>query len=49
MTQKFRSFNDVATVTVRENDYQIQFWFMTKSEAVDRIKKPDLSVKRGQL
>ena len=49
MTQKSWSFNDVATVTIRENDYWIHFWFMTKSEAMDRMKKADLSKKSGQI
>ena len=49
MTQKSWSFNDVATVTIRENDYWIHFWFMTKSEAMDRMKKADLGKKSGQI
>lgn len=37
--QKSTSLNDVAVVTSGGNDYRIQFWFKTKSKAVDRITK----------
>ena len=39
------SFESFAVVTVRGNDYRINFWFMTKGEAVDRMKIADLSKK----
>ena len=38
------TFNDVAIVTFEEND-----WFLTKSEAVDRMKNADLSENSGQI
>ena len=34
MTQKYMSFNDVAIVNIRRNDYMIDFWSINKSEAV---------------
>ena len=48
MTRKSISFDDVAIVTFGENDYRIHFWFMSKSEAVDRIKNTYVTEKSGQ-
>ena len=31
--------NNVAFITIEGNNYRIQFWFMTKSGAVDKIMK----------
>ena len=41
------SFDHVPVFTVGENDYKINFWFTTKSEAVDRIKKANLKKNNG--
>ena len=49
MTEKSMSFDNVASDTVKEHDYRIDFWFMTKGEAVKRMKNADLSEKNGQL
>ena len=43
MIYKSVSFNDVALVASGRNDYRINFWFMTKKEAVDRMENADLS------
>lgn len=43
------NFNNFDIVSVGRNDYRIHFWFMTKSEAVNKMKKVDLSEKSGQL
>ena len=37
------SFNDIAIVIVREYDYRIHFWLLTKYKAIDRIKSNDLT------
>ena len=34
---------------IGRNDHRIRYWFMTKSEAVNKMKKSDLSEKSGQL
>ena len=39
------SFDDTAIATVKGNDYRINFWFMTKNQAVDRMNNADLSKK----
>ena len=37
------NFDEVAVVTVGRYDHRINYWFMTKSEAVDRMRNTDLS------
>ena len=49
MTQKPMSFDDTAVVTVKGNDYRINFWFITKNEAMDRMKNDDLIERSGPL
>ena len=39
--QKAMNYNDVAIVSVKENDYGIRFWYMSKDEAIHVMKKPD--------
>ena len=43
------SFNDVATVTVGKMIIEFTFGSMNKSEAVNIMKKADISKKGGQL
>ena len=45
MTQKSISFNEFGIVTVRRNNYIINFWYMTKNEAIDRIENSHISKK----
>ena len=49
MTQKIMSFDDSAIVTFNINDYPINFCFMTKNEAVNKMKNKNLNEKSGQL
>ena len=49
MTQKSMSFNDFVIVTVKGNDYRTNFWFTTKSKAVDRLENADLGEKSRLL
>ena len=50
MTYKPVSLNNFAIATIGRNDCKIHFWFITKSEAVNRMKNVDLSEKKyGQL
>lgn len=35
MTHKSKSFNYITVVTIVENGYRIQFWFINKNNAVD--------------
>ena len=40
MIQISMSFNDFVVFTVERNNYRINFWFRSKSEAVDRKNMP---------
>ena len=46
MTQILRSFDDFAVVTVLRNNYRINFWFMSKDEAVSRMNNAILNEKK---
>lgn len=37
------SFNNISIVIVRESDYRIHFWLLTKYKATDRMKSNDLT------
>lgn len=45
MTYKPVSLNNFAIATIGRNDCKIHFWFITKSEAVNRMKNVDLNKK----
>ena len=47
--QKALCFNDVAFVSVKENGYRIDFWYMSKEKAIKVIRNPDLTEKKGTL
>ena len=36
-------FNDVAVVFVKESNYRIHFWYISKDELINRMKNADLS------
>ena len=38
LMQKVMSFNDVAIVSVKGNDYRIHFWYIIKDQAMDLLK-----------
>ena len=42
------SFNNVAIDFVKENNYRI-FWYMSKDEAINGTKSPDLKEKNKYL
>lgn len=40
MTEKIVNFDDVTTAAVKEDDFRIRFWFITKTKAVNtELKK----------
>ena len=43
------SFNDVAIVSIRGNDYRIHFWYMSKNDATVLMNKSNLIDKMGTL
>ena len=40
---KYMGFNDVAVAFVKESNYRIHFWYISKDELINRMKKADLS------
>ena len=47
--QKAMSFNNVAIVYVKRNDYRIHFWYMSKDDAIKIMNGSNLVAKRGVL
>ena len=45
LMQKAMNFNDVAIVFIKESDYRIHFWYMSKDDAISMMKNSDLSEK----
>ena len=43
------SFNDVAVVSVKGNDYRIHFCYLSKDEAINLLKHDDFTEKSGTL
>ena len=49
LTQKAMSFNNVAIVYVKGNAYRINFWYMSKDDAINIMNGSNLVDKRGVL
>ena len=47
--QKAMSFNNVGIVYVKENAYRINFWYMSKNDAINIMNGSNLIHKRGVL
>ena len=47
--QKAMNFNDVAILSIKGNDCRIQFWYMSKDDAINIMKNSNLNEKRGLL
>ena len=45
--QKAIIFNDVAIVSIKENDYRIHFWYKSKDDAISIINNSSLIEKTG--
>ena len=43
------NFNDVAIVSIKENDYRIHFWYMSKDDALNVMKNSNLNEKTEWL
>ena len=41
------NFNDVTVVSVKERDYRIHFWYMSKNDVINMMKNFDLNEKNG--
>ena len=40
-------FNDVAIASIKGSDCRIDFWYMTKDDAINVMKNSDLNEKSG--
>ena len=49
LMKKAINFNDVAIVSIKGNDYRIHFWYMSKSDTINIMKKYNLNEKSGSL
>ena len=49
LMQKAINFNDVATVSIKGNDYTIHFSYMSKHEAISIMHNSSLNEKTGLL
>ena len=49
LMQKAMSFNNVAIVSIKGNDYRIHFWYMSKDEAISIMHNSNLNEKTGLL
>ena len=43
------NFNDVAIVSVKQSDYRIHFWYMSKDDAISIMNNSNLNEKSGLL
>ena len=41
--QKAMNFNDVAIISVKESDYRIHFWYMSKNDAISIMNKSNMN------
>ena len=46
LMQKALCFNDVAFVSVKENNYRIDFWYMSKEKDIKVLQNPDFAEKK---
>ena len=49
LMQKVMNFNDVAIVSIKGNDYRINFWYMSKNDAIILMTNSNLKDKNGIL
>ena len=49
LMQKAMSFNNIAIVYVKGNAYRINFWYMSKNDAINIMNGSNLVDKRGVL
>ena len=49
LMQKAINFNDVAIASIKENDFRIHFWYMSKNDAIVLMTNSNLKDKNGIL
>ena len=45
--EKAMNFNGFTTVSVKGNDYKINFWYMSKDYAINKVNSSNLNKKGG--
>ena len=46
LIQKATSFNDIAIVSIKGNNYRIHFWYMSKNDAINLMNNSSLNKKK---
>ena len=49
LIQKAMNFNDVAILSIKESDYRIPCWYMSKDVVISIMNNSSLNVKTGLL
>ena len=49
LMQKDLSFDNIAIVSVKGNNYRIHFWYMSKDEAIKLLRNGDLTEKKCSI
>ena len=49
LMQRAMTFNDVAIVSIKRNDYRTYFWYMSKDDAINIMKNSNLNEKTESL
>ena len=49
LIQKAMIFNNVALVSIKGNDYRINFWYMKKNDAISIMNNSNLNENTGLL
>ena len=49
LMEKVMSFNSVAVVSIKGNDYRSHFWYMSKDGGINIIKNSNLNKKTESL
>ena len=44
--QKAMNFNDVAIVSIKQSDYRIHFWCISKDDAINIMNNSNLDLKK---
>ena len=47
LLQKAMNFNHIAIVPIKESDYRIHFWYLSKGDARHKMKNSHLKEKSG--
>ena len=48
LMQKSMNFNDITIVSIKRNDYRINFWYMSKDDAISTMNNSSLNEKINQ-